>query len=74
VVNEVGEQVRVSRKYQVVIPKSAREQAKIKPGQTMTAIVKHGMVTLVPVLSIEELQELCRGVDIDWYREEVDQD
>ena len=70
----MGEQIIVSRKYQVVIPKSAREQAKIKPGQTMTAIVKNGMVTLVPLYSIEELQEMFGGVDIDWYREEVDYD
>lgn len=68
----MAEQVKVSRKYQVVIPKSAREQVKIRPGQMMTAIVKHGTITFVPVLSIDELQDMLQGMNIEGYREEVD--
>ncbi len=68
----MGEQVTVSRKYQVVIPKSAREHVKVKPGQKMTAIAMHGTITFVPVLSIEELQEIFKGMNIEGYREEVD--
>ncbi len=68
----MAQEVKVSRKYQVVIPKEVREQVKIKPGQMMTIMVKHGMVTLVPVLSIEELQDIFRGMNTEGYREEVD--
>jgi AbrB family looped-hinge helix DNA binding protein len=68
----MAEHVTVSRKYQVVIPKSAREKIKVKPGQKMTAIVKHGHITFVPVLSIDELAERLQGMNIEGYREEVD--
>ncbi len=45
----MGDQVTVSRKYQVVIPKSAREHVKVKPGQKMTAIAMDGTITFIPV-------------------------
>ena len=70
--NEMAEQVTVSSKYQVVIPKSAREHLKIRPGQKMTAVAMHGTVTFVPILSIDELQDIFRGMNIEGYREEVD--
>jgi AbrB family looped-hinge helix DNA binding protein len=68
----MAEQVTVSRKYQVVIPKTVREKVKVKPGQKMTVLVIHGVINLIPVLSIDELQDIFRGMDISGYREEVD--
>jgi len=68
----MAEQVTVSRKYQVVIPRSVREELKIKPGQKMMVMVKHGLVSLVPVLPLEELRGIAAGINMEGYREEED--
>ena len=67
-----GMKTTISEKGQITIPKAIREQAGIKPGQLVTFLVKHGVIHLVPVLSIEELQDIFRGMNIEGYREEVD--
>jgi AbrB family looped-hinge helix DNA binding protein len=67
-----SEQVTVSRKYQVVIPRAVREQVKLKAGQQLMVMVKHGMISLVPVLSLDDLQGVFRGMDYAGYREEED--
>ena len=38
------ETVTVSKKYQLVIPQKLRKDAKIKPGDKMVAITKHGII------------------------------
>ena len=70
----MGEQVTISRKYQVVIPKSIREQTQLKPGQKLSVMVKHGIVSLVPVLPLDKLQGILGGVPMEDYREEEDFD
>jgi len=64
--------VRVSSKYQVVIPKEVREQVGIRPGQELMVFVKHGSISLVPVLSLDELQGFVKGINTEGFREEVD--
>ncbi len=68
----MAQQVTVSRKYQVVIPETVRRQVPVRPGQRMVVQVRHGLITLVPVLSIEELQGLLQGVSTEDIREEED--
>jgi AbrB family looped-hinge helix DNA binding protein len=53
--------VKVSPKYQVVIPESVREILKIKPGMKVEVIAKSGIAYLVPVESIKSLQETFKG-------------
>ena len=62
--------VTVSSKYQVLIPLSVRKQVPIRRGQRVIVQVRHGLITLVPVLSIEELQEMLQGVSAEGIREE----
>ena len=64
----------VSARYRITLPKGACEQVGIKPGQRVTFIVKHKTLTVVPVLSIDELQEMFTGVEMDIsdYRDERD--
>lgn len=44
--------VKVSSKYQVVIPESVREALKLRPGTQVDVIAKGGIAYLVPVRSI----------------------
>ncbi len=68
----MSDAVTVSARYRITIPKRIRDHLNLKPGRQVTFLLKHGTVTMVPVLSIEELQNMCRGMSIDEYREETD--
>ena len=68
----MAESVTVSKSYRVVIPRDVREQAGIRPGQEFMMIVKHRIIQMVPVPTLDELQGMCRGLDYSGYREEPD--
>ena len=55
--------VKVSPKFQVVIPKEVREQVGIRPGQRLEVVVWDGIIHLVPVRPIRELRGFARGID-----------
>ena len=59
----------ISPKYQVVIPKEIREQMDIKPGQEVDMMVHDGMIVLVPLLPIEEMRGIAKGIDVEFERE-----
>jgi AbrB family looped-hinge helix DNA binding protein len=54
--------VKVSPKYQVVIPKAVREELKIKPGQELLVYVYDGKLNLDPPRSIKELRGIAKGI------------
>jgi AbrB family looped-hinge helix DNA binding protein len=66
------ETVKVSKKYQVVIPEKLREAANIKPGDMMVAIAKHGILQYVPVRSLKETKGMIPGLDSTDIRDESD--
>ncbi len=68
----MSDMVTVSSKYEIVIPKSVREQVGIKPGQKMMMLVQGESITLVPVLSLHELQGFAKGINTENYRDEED--
>lgn len=55
--------VTISPKYQVVIPKSIRENLGLKPGQKVQAIEYNGRVELIPVRPIREMRGFLSGID-----------
>lgn len=64
--------VRVSRKYQVVIPREVREQIARKPGQEVEVLVYDGQIRLVPIRPIRPMREMrgfLRGMDTEIERE-----
>ncbi|MBU0480099.1 MAG: AbrB/MazE/SpoVT family DNA-binding domain-containing protein [Proteobacteria bacterium] len=65
-------QTTISSKYQVVIPKRAREHLNLKPQQKLTVIEKDGMLILVPQSSLSELRGLAAGIITDGYRDKED--
>ena len=68
------ETVKVSKKYQVVIPERLREQAKIRPGDMMVAIAKHGILQYIPVRSLDKTKGMIKGLDTAGLRDESDRD
>lgn len=54
--------VKVSPKFQVVIPKALREELKIVPGQEFLMFSMDGALRLVPRRSIKELRGIAKGL------------
>ena len=63
------ETVKLSPKYQVVIPRSVREGLKLKPGQEVAVIRYRGRIELVPMSPVKEMRGFLRGVDPSVERE-----
>jgi AbrB family looped-hinge helix DNA binding protein len=66
------ETVKVSPKYQVVIPEKLRKEAHIKPGDKMVAIAKHGILQYVPVRPLKTTKGMVLGLDTREIRDEID--
>jgi AbrB family looped-hinge helix DNA binding protein len=65
--------VRVSPKFQVVIPKALREELKIEPGQELLMYALDGSLRLVPRRSIKELRGIAKGLKWkDEYRDHTE--
>ena len=47
--------VKVSPKYQVVIPGDVRKSLKITPGMQVSVLAKGGIAYVVPIRSLEEI-------------------
>lgn len=54
--------VKVSPKFQVVIPKPLRDELKIEPGQQLLMYAFEGSLHLVPSRSIKELRGIAKGM------------
>lgn len=66
------EPVTISPKFQVVIPKSIREQLKLVPGQKVHAIAYDERIEFIPVRPARELRGFLRGLDTTFERDEED--
>ena len=56
------ETVKVSPKFQVVIPKKVREQLELKPGQELQIFILDGTIRLRRPNSIKELRGIAKGM------------
>ncbi|MDQ7792154.1 MAG: AbrB/MazE/SpoVT family DNA-binding domain-containing protein [Desulforudis sp.] len=63
-------EVRVSSKYQIVIPRDARRILKIKKGQRLQVLVQNGAITLIPEKPLSEMRGFLRGMDTTIERDE----
>ncbi len=54
--------VKVSPKFQVVIPKQLREKLRLKPGQKLFIYELDGTIRLEPPRSIKELRGMAKGM------------
>lgn len=53
--------VKLSTKFQVVIPQAVRERMKLKPGTRFRVIDVAGAVELIPIRPIEEYKGILKG-------------
>jgi AbrB family looped-hinge helix DNA binding protein len=61
--------VTVSSKFQIVIPKEAREKLALAPGQKFEVLVDNGRIQLIPVRPIRQMRGFLVGMDSDIERE-----
>ena len=62
--------VKVSPKFQVVIPKEIRESLNVLPGQQMQVIQYENRIELIPERDVGELEGFLKGIDTTFFREE----
>ena len=65
-------QTKVSSKYQVVIPKEIRDEARIEKGQVLQVVAKNGVITLVPDRGLGEMRGFLEGMKTEGVREKED--
>jgi len=64
--------VKVSPKFQVVIPKEVRSRLSISAGDSLQVIPFEGRIELVPSKSAKELRGIARGINTSVKREQLD--
>lgn len=66
------ETVTISQKYQVVIPKSVREELDLKPGQTVHVLSLGSHIEFIPVRPVQELRGVLAGREATSERDETE--
>ena len=61
--------IKISPKYQVVIPKPVREALELKPGQMMQVIAHGDRIEMIPDRPIAEMRGFLAGIDTTVERE-----
>ncbi len=61
--------VTVSSKFQVVIPRVARESLGIEPGQKLQVLVDQGRIEFVPLQPIRKMRGFLKGLEVSMPRE-----
>ena len=68
------ESVTLSPKYQIVIPQAVREKLQLKAGQKFQVLAYDGRIELVPVMPIQSLRGILKGVSVPFEREKKDRE
>jgi AbrB family looped-hinge helix DNA binding protein len=63
------ETVKISPKYQVVIPRKVRDSLKLVPGQKVQIILYGNRIELIPERKISEMRGFLKGMKIQIERE-----
>ncbi len=61
----------VGTRYRITIPKVARERAGLRTGQRLAVAVRGNVISLVPLVPLEELRGLVSDIDATGLREKV---
>jgi AbrB family looped-hinge helix DNA binding protein len=64
--------VKISSKYQIVIPQEVRKRIELKPGQDVVIIEKDGVIHVIPLKPIKEMRGFAKGIDTTNIRDEED--
>ncbi len=63
------EAVKISPKFQVVIPKKLREALKLSPGQRVQMVIYGNRIEMIPLKKISEMKGFLKGIDTTVKRE-----
>jgi len=63
------EAVKISQKFQVVIPKKLRDTLKLVPGQKVQMVVYGNRIEMIPLRKISEMKGFLKGIDTTVERE-----
>ncbi len=63
------EAVKISPKYQVVIPKKLRKALNLTPGQQVQMIAFEDRIEMIPVRKLSEMKGFLKGIDTTVERE-----
>jgi len=63
------ETVKLSTKFQIVIPRSVRDALELRAGEELWVIQHDGRIQLIPVRPIQDLRGMFKGIDTDIERE-----
>lgn len=63
------ESVRLSSKYQVVIPRRVRESLDLRPGQKVHVLPYENRIELIPVRPVAKMRGFLKGIDTTVPRE-----
>ncbi len=63
------EAVKISPKYQIVIPKKLREALNLSPGQKVQMVAFEDRIEMIPVRKISEMKGFLKGIDTTVERE-----
>ncbi len=61
--------VKISPKFQIVIPKEIRENLRLSPGQNVLAIIYDGRIELIPLQPLKQMRGFLKGIDTTVIRE-----
>jgi AbrB family looped-hinge helix DNA binding protein len=64
------ESVKISPKYQVVIPQKVRNTLNLSPGQRVQVIMYGNRIELIPERKISEMRGFLKGINTRFDREE----
>ena len=64
--------VKLSSKFQIVIPRRVRERAGLKPGVKLQVISFDDRIELVPLRPMQEMKGFLKGLDSAFERDEED--
>jgi len=63
------ETVKISSKFQIVIPREARTALRLRPGQRVRVFVYDGRLEIIPIRPMKEMRGFVRGMDSSFERE-----
>lgn len=64
------ETVKLSSKFQIVIPRAVRERMKLRPGAKFKVIDVGGCVELIPIRPVHEMRGRFKDIDTNIERED----
>jgi AbrB family looped-hinge helix DNA binding protein len=66
------ETVTLSSKFQLVLPRGARERLRLRPGMRFTVLDKGGVIYLVPERSVRAFRGVARDATVRGLREKTE--